>query len=84
MNTKSQLINVKVIDIDTTEEMVMSPERLPKPLRDWRYYRIEYGGPNEECLWEGSVLLPKSANPDAIVQLILGMQVYDQLWQTPD
>lgn len=72
---------IKVVAIDTTEEGVLNPDALPAELRGWRYYRIEYGGCNEECLWEGRVLLPPRADPTALVQLILGMQAHEQLWE---
>ena len=74
-------MNLKILDIDLTEEMVLNQDALPKPLRGWRYYRIEYGGSNEDCIYEGRILLPESADPDAIVQLIMGMQAHGQIWK---
>jgi len=53
-----------MIDISLTEEMILSPDALPEELRDWRMYRIEYGGPNEDCVWEGRIMLPETADPD--------------------
>jgi len=75
------MISIKLLSIETTEEMVMRPELLAEPLRGWRYYRIEYGGTNQDCLWEGRIMLPPTADPDALVQLLLGMQAHGQIWQ---
>ena len=74
-------VTVTLIDVDTTEEGVLNPVAFPPELRDWRYYRIEYGGCNEDTLWEGRILLPASADPKALVELIYGMQVYGQVWR---
>ena len=75
-----QKIKVKILDVDTTEEFMMNPDF---PLtKDWRRYRIEYGGCNEDCLAEGVIYLPKSADPNAITQLIMGMQAYYEIWKT--
>ena len=73
--------DVKILDVDTTEEYVLNPDALPKELRGWRYHRIEYGGPNESCLWEGRILLPPGADPQALVQLLMGMQAYGSIWK---
>ena len=73
--------DVKILDVDTTEEYVLNPDALPKELKGWRYYRLEYGGPNEACVWEGRIMLPPRADPQAIVQLIMGMQSYEGIWQ---
>lgn len=53
-----------MIDISLTEELILSPKALPEQLRDWRMYRIEFGGCNEDCLWEGRVMLPEDVDPD--------------------
>ena len=74
-------VTVTLLDVDTTEEMVMNPDALAAELRGWRYYRIEYGGCNESCLWEGRLLLPASADPKALVELLYGMQVHGQVWR---
>ena len=74
-------ITVKIVDVDTTEEMVMNPDALPADLRGWRHHRIEYGGCNEGCIYEGCILLPPRAEPNAIAQLIMGMQVWEEVWQ---
>ena len=77
-------MTVKILDIDTTEEMVMNPDAFPEELRGWRYYRIEYGGCNEDCLYEGRVLLPRHADPNAITDMIMGMQAREEMWDFGD
>ena len=72
---------VSIISIDTTEEAILNSDALPEELKGWRYYRIEYGGANKECLYEGRVLLPATADPEAISDLIMGMQARAQFWQ---
>lgn len=73
------LVPIKILPVDTTEEMILNTD-FPF-CKDWRYYRIEYGGPNEDCLWEGRILLPANADPDLLIQLLMGMQAYWQLWR---
>lgn len=73
-------MKIKILDVDTTEEYVMNQEALPEPLRGWRHHRVEYGGCNEDCLYEGRILLPPRADPLAVVQLLLGMQAYEEMW----
>lgn len=47
---------IKIVDIDLTEEMSFS---WPDPeINGWRFYRIEYGGCNEQCYYEGRIILP--------------------------
>ena len=77
-----KLVSIRVLDVDTVEEMVMNPDAVHPALRDWRHYRIEYGGCNEDCIYEGRILLPPQADPDALVQLLLGMQAHGQIWTT--
>ena len=72
---------LNVVDVGTVEEAVLNPDALAPELRGWRYYRLEYGGCNEDCIWEGRVLLPPNADPDALAQLILGMQAHGQIWR---
>lgn len=72
---------VSLLPISITEEAVLNPDALPEALRDWRFYRIEYGGPNESCLWEGKILLPRSADPRVVETLLLGLQAQNELWQ---
>jgi len=69
---------VKLVDVDTTEEGILNPEF---PLKGWRRYRIEYGGCNEDTLVEGTIYLPPSADSQAIVDLIMGMQAHEQIWK---
>jgi hypothetical protein len=64
MNRRGQMINISL-----TEEMVLNPSALPEQLRDWRMYRIEYGGPNEDCIWEGRIMLPASCSPECLEQI---------------
>jgi len=77
----TELSTVSLVDIDTTEEMIMNEDALPPALRGWRYYRIEYGGCNEDCIWEGRIMLPPRADSHEIVRLIMGMQAYEQIWK---
>ena len=74
-------VKVELIDVDTTEEYIMNDKALPEPLRGWRFYRLELGGPNEDCLWEGRILLPPRADPDAVCNLIMGMQCHEAMWK---
>ena len=30
----------------------------PEGLEGWRAFRMEYGGANEDCIWEGTIWLP--------------------------
>ena len=80
MNREDSKFTVTIVPIDTTEEMIMQP--FPSPLDTFRYYRIEYGGHAESCLFEGRILLPRTADPDALVSLLMGMEVYSKLWIT--
>ena len=73
---------MELLPVDATEEMTMDPDALPSAMRGWRCYRIEYGGCNEDCIYEGRVMLPPQASPDALVQLIMGMQAYEKIWAT--
>lgn len=44
----------KIVDIDLTEQMAFS---WPDPeIEGWRNFRIEYGGCNEDCYYEGNEL----------------------------
>jgi len=72
--------NVNIVDVDLTEEGVMNPDAFGPDLKGWRLYRIEYGGCNEDCLWEGRILLPPRADRDAVADLIMGMQAREQIW----
>ena len=72
---------IKIVDVSPTEEMVMNDKALPEDLRGWRCYRFEYGGANEDCLYEGRMLLPPSSDPEAIADLVMGMQAHEELWK---
>ena len=51
-----------LVDIDTTEQFAFSWPN--KEIEGWRFRRIEYGGCNEDCYYEGSIWLPPQANLD--------------------
>lgn len=57
-----------------TEELILSPSALPEQLRDWRMYRIEYGGFNEDCIWEGRIMLPATVDPHEFERFMAGIQ----------
>lgn len=38
----------------------------PKGMEDYRYFRIEYGGSNKDCLVEGNVWLPVDCSPEQL------------------
>lgn len=71
-------------DIDTIEEVWPGAREshgmYPTPYSTWRRYRIEYGGHAEECQMEGVIYLPPSADPEAVVALIRGMEALDMEW----
>ena len=73
---------ISIVSIDPTEEYVMNDGAFAPELKGWRMYRIEYGGCNEDCVWEGRILLPPSADSEDVSRLILGMQAYGQVWTT--
>jgi hypothetical protein len=46
------------MDVDNTEEMILSPEYMPEYMRKSRYFRIEYLEPETRFSnWEGSIYL---------------------------
>lgn len=49
------------------EEFVFQP---PEGLENYRYFRIEYGGVNEESIMTGSIWVHRSQDPDAIEELL--------------
>jgi len=75
-------VDVKILDISPTEEFIMNNTFLDDDMKDWRSYRIEYGGCNEECLCEGRIFLPPHADPQVICNIIMGMQAYGEMWTT--
>lgn len=44
--------------IYAVEEMILNGEALPPELAGWRYYRLEYGGVNQDSQWTANILLP--------------------------
>ena len=54
--------NKKPIPISTTEEFILNWDAVPKELYMWRYYRLEYGGCNEDCFLERPIYLPPQAD----------------------
>jgi hypothetical protein len=68
---------VKITQVDLVEQAVFNP---PAGMEGWRNYRVEYCGHAEDCAVEGSIWLPANANPDAVEQLIMGMQAYWKIW----
>ena len=78
MNEEDSTFTVNIIPIGTTEQMIMNP--LPPPLDTFRYYRIEYGGHAQDCLFEGSILLPATTNPEALEAFLMGLEVHSKLW----
>jgi hypothetical protein len=67
----------KLVDVDLTEQGVFT---WPDPEIDgWRNYRIEYGGCNEDCYWEGGVFLPPVVDSEMMVHIFEIMQVPEAL-----
>jgi len=72
----AEKIQKPLVDIDLTEEMAFSfPD---KEINGWRCYRIEYGGCNEDCYYEGRVWYPPEADSS-----ILGYKLFEIL-QVPE
>ena len=62
--------------IDYTEEAILNPHFPPEGYEEfdgWRMYRIEYGGFNEACFFEGRLLLPPNADPDTVIEIIYAL-----------
>lgn len=55
------------ISVSLVEEAVFNP---PEGMREWRAYRIEYGGHGRECIIEGRIWLPPDVDPEAIENLL--------------
>ncbi len=70
--------SIRLVDVDTVEEFIQNEDF---PLKKWRAYRIEYGGHAEDCIAEGRIFLPEEADPNLLVQLLMGMQGYHQIWK---
>lgn len=77
----NHFVDVKIIDVDVTEEMIFRSDALPKAYRSWRFYRVEYGGCNEACLAEGGIYLPPEVDASIVPQIIMGMNAYWQIWK---
>lgn len=80
LNDKFYLVAEKyknlLVDIDLTEEMAFT---FPSPaMNGWRCYRIEYGGCNEDCYYEGRVWYPPEVDSS-----ILGYKFFEIL-QVPE
>jgi hypothetical protein len=52
----------ELVDINLTEQMAFSWPN--KEIEGWNHFRVEYGGCNEDCYYEGSIWLPPEANID--------------------
>jgi hypothetical protein len=50
------------LPVSLTEEMVMNTAYMPRGMKTWRYFRIEYGGCNESCIKELPIYLPPNAD----------------------
>ena len=69
-----------MIPIDAIGEFGPVRRNKNDPLSGWQQYRFEYGGHAQDCLYEGRLLLPPDVDPDAVSQLIMGMQAYGERW----
>jgi hypothetical protein len=56
--------------IDATEEFIFNYGNLHPDLYGWRYYRLEYGGCNEDCKFEGRILLPPEVDIEKVLEYI--------------
>lgn len=54
----------KLVDIDLTEQGVFSWPN--DEIKGWRNYRIEYGGCNRDCYYEGNMWLPPYVDSEII------------------
>ncbi len=75
MLVEGGMVKSKYVPVSLTEEFILNWSAVPPELYGWRYYRIEYGGPNECCFMERPVYLPPRA--DAFIFDLL----FD-FWQT--
>ncbi len=62
----------KRLYVDVVEEMIMNPDALPREMREWRRFRIEYGGHAEACLLETVIYLPPGSNVERLERLLSG------------
>lgn len=70
--------------ISATNEAILNPAFYEGPLKDFRMYRYEYGGHAQDCLFEGRLLVPKHADPEAVSQLLMGMVVHEEAYNWGD
>lgn len=63
------------MEISLTEQMVFNA---PPEMEGWRFYRIEYGGCNEDCIWEGSIWLPQHTDAGIVEILLRGAEAYEK------
>jgi hypothetical protein len=66
---------MNLVDIDLTGEGVFSYPS--KEIEGWNYFRVEYGGPNESCYYEGSVWLPPEVDAFQVTKMF-------EIWQIPE
>jgi hypothetical protein len=52
----------KYVSVSLTEEGVLNYSAVVPELNGWRYYRVEYGGPNTDCFMERQLWLPQMAD----------------------
>lgn len=57
--------------VDFTEVMVQT---FPKGFENWKFYRCEYGGHAEQCLFEVHIWLPPSAKIKDLTNLFVNWQ----------
>jgi hypothetical protein len=65
--------NQKLVDIDLTEQFAFSYPN--KEIEGWKFSRIEYGGCNEDCYYEGSIWLPPEVDAFVMTQMFEILQV---------
>ena len=76
MGAGIKMENQKIVDIDLTEQMAFSwPDN---EIEGWRNYRIEYGGCNQECYYEGVMWLPPHVSSE-----VMGYKLFEIL-QVPE
>ena len=63
----------KLVDIDLTGQCAQS---FPDPeIEGWQWNRIEYGGCNKDCYYEGSIWFPPHVDSDMFCKIFEIMQV---------
>ena len=56
--------------IDLTEEVVLSPDRLPEYMRSFRAYRIGYRDEHGYSSFEERIWLPPQVDPEKIERIL--------------